>query len=290
MIARKEITRDFAASLCELSASGRSARGVSQLCRPEYWQHAAHAFVGLKRIAVVTGFFVPSAGAPETDGPGGAVMLARAFAEQGMETEIWTDDFCVDALRVCAEAVGFPADQVKTPEISGILDSYRPDGVIFTERLGCAADGKYYNIAKRDISRWTTPLDKLAIMCSESGIRTIGIGDGGNEVGMGVFCDALANVVPDYSFCLSIVKTDYALPVDVSNWGAYALVAALSLLWGNWRGHKNGEERLMLEALRDFGAVDGISQRSDLSVDGFPLDINESVATNLFKLWYDNRK
>lgn len=287
---RKEITRKFAASLCDLSASGRSARSVSQLCRPESWRHAAHAFAGLKRIAIVTGFFVPSAGAPETDGPGGAVMLARAFAEQGREAEIWTDDFCVDTLSVCAKSVGFPVGLVKSPEISGILDSYKPDGVIFTERLGRAADGKYYNIAKRDISRWTTPLDELAIMCRDSGIKTIGIGDGGNEVGMGLFYDKLTKIVPEYSDCLSIVKTDYALPVDVSNWGAYALIAALSLLWGEWRGHKNGEEELMLEALRDFGAVDGISRQSGLSVDGFPLEVNESVATDLFKLWYDNRK
>lgn len=290
MMTQKEITQKFAASLCDLSASGRSTRGVSQLCSPESWQRAANAFFGLKRIAVVTGFFVPPAGAPETDGPGGAIMLARAFAEQGSEAEIWTDDFCVDSLRICAEAVGFPAERVKAPEISGVLGLYKPDGVIFTERLGRAADGKYYNIAKRNISRWTTPLDELAIMCGKTGIMTVGIGDGGNEVGMGAFYDKLIKLIPDYSSCLSIVKTDYALPVDVSNWGAYAFIAALSLLWGEWRGHKNGEERLMLEALRDFGAVDGISQRSTLSVDGFPLEVNETVATDLFKLWYDNRK
>lgn len=290
MICRREITHDFASALGSVAASGRAARGVSRLCRPAYWQQAASEFAGSKRIAVVSGFFVPAAGAPETDGPGGAVMLARAFAEQGIEAEIWTDDFCVDVMRVCAAAADFPVERVKTPEIKGILDSYMPDGVIFTERLGRAADGKYYNIAMRDISRWTTPLDELATMCLAAGVKTLGIGDGGNEVGMGVFYDKLIGMLPNYSSCLSVVKTDFVLPVDVSNWGAYAFIAALSLIWGEWRGHKNGEERAMLEAMRDFGAVDGISLRKDLSVDGFPLGVNESIATDLFNLWYDNRR
>lgn len=290
MAAQREITPGFASALCSVAASGRAARGVSRLCGPEHWQRAALEFAGLKRIAVVSGFFVPSAGAPETDGPGGAVMLARAFAERGMEAEVWTDDFCVDVMRICAEAAGFPTNRVRTPEINMILDSYMPDGVIFTERLGRAADGKYYNIAMRDISRWTTPLDELAIRCRAAGIKTLGIGDGGNEVGMGVFYDKLAEILPRYSNCLSVVETDIVLPVDVSNWGAYALIAALSLIWGEWRGHKNGEESAMLEAMRDFGAVDGISLRKNLSVDGFPLDVNESVATDLFNLWYHNRR
>lgn len=290
MTGQKEITQDFASALGSVAASGRAARGVSRLCRAEYWRQAASEFAGLKKIAVVSGFFVPAAGAPETDGPGGAVMLARAFMEQGRTAEVWTDDFCVDVMRVCAAAAGFPADSVKTPGIGDALDSYQPDGVIFTERLGRAADGKYYNIAMRDISRWTTPLDELAIMCRNAGIRTLGIGDGGNEVGMGVFYDKLAGLLSGYSSCLSVVKTDIVLPVDVSNWGAYAFIAALSLIWGEWRGHKNGEERAMLEAMRDFGAVDGISLRKELSVDGFPLAVNESVATDLFNLWYDNRR
>lgn len=290
MTRQREITPAFASELSSLAASGRAARGVSRLCRSDYWRQAASGFAGLKKVAVVSGFFVPTAGAPETDGPGGAVMLARAFSEQGKEAEVWTDDFCVDVMRVCAEAAGFPADSVKTPVISEALGSYKPDGVIFTERLGRAADGKYYNIAMRDITRWTTPLDELAAICRAAGVKTLGIGDGGNEVGMGVFYDKLAAMLPGYSNCLSVVRTDIVLPVDVSNWGAYALIAALSLIWGEWRGHKNGEERAMLKAMRDFGAVDGISLRKELSVDGFPLEANESIATYLFNLWYDNRR
>lgn len=241
-------------------------------------------------MAVVSGFFVPAAGLPETDGPGGAVILARAFLEQGAESEIWTDSLCAEAVKSCAEAVGFPSALVKTPDIPEVLEQYRPEGVIFTERLGRAADGRYYNFAMKDVSRWTAPLDGLAPVCARLGIKTLGIGDGGNEVGMGVFYDRLTGLLPRYSSCLSVIKTDMALPVDVSNWGAYAFTAALSRLWGEWRGHKKDEERAMLEALTTAGAVDGISLRRELSVDAFPLSVQEAVVTDLFELWRDNSK
>lgn len=275
----------FGEALTSAVASGRSGRGVSGLCSPEYWSAAAEQFAGLNRVAIVSGFYVPAAEAAETDGPGGAVILARAFLDQGIEVNIWTDSLCVGVIKSCAAAVGFPLDLVTVPESDEILDSYLPSGVLFVERLGRAMDGKYYNIAKRDISSWTAPLDGLALLSSVRGIKTLGIGDGGNEIGMGCFYDKLSGLLPDYSNCLSVVKTDIALPVDVSNWGAYAFAAALSLRWGVWRGHEKNEEAAMLEALRNSGAVDGISLSKDMSVDGFPLSVHESVVANLYDIW-----
>lgn len=275
----------FGEALNSIVASGRSGRGVSALCGSEYWLDAAEKFSDCKRIAVVSGFYVPAAGAAETDGPGGAVILARAFLNQGIEANIWTDSLCAEAVKNCAEAVGFPAELVKVPDANKILDSYKPSGVLFVERLGRAADGKYYNIAKKDISDWTAPLDGLASLCAARGIQTLGIGDGGNEAGMGCFYEKLSNMLPGYLNCLSVIETDMALPVDVSNWGAYALATALSLKWGVWRGHKENEETAMLEALRGCGAVDGISLSGDLSVDGFPVPVHELIVSNLFDLW-----
>lgn len=284
------ISHKYAESLNSIVASGRSGRGVSSLCRAEFWQEAAAEFADFKKVAVVSGFFVPRAGFPETDGPGGAVILARAFLEQGREAEIWTDQLCVDAMKNCARAVGFPTELVQAPRICGILDAYKPEGVIFIERLGRAGDGRYYNIARNDVTQWTAPLDELAPMCAVAGAKTLGVGDGGNEVGMGVFYDTLTGMLRDYANCLSVVKTDIALPVDVSNWGAYALVAALSRQWGVWRGHKKGEERAMLEALCACHSVDGISLCCEPSVDGFELSVQESVADDLFALWQASGK
>jgi len=279
------VSDEYAEFLCRAVASGKSGRGVSCLCRPELWQEASEMFAPLERVAVISGFFVPAAGSPETDGPGGAVILARAFLEQGRTAEIWTDALCSDALRQCGEAVGFPSSLVKTPKIDEILDTYDPQGIIFTERLGRAADGRYYNASQKDITKWTAPLDELALLSAGRGIKTLGIGDGGNEAGMGCFYDELSTRLPDFANSLSIVKTDIALPVDVSNWGAYAFTAALSRVWGAWRGHREGEERAMLEALCGCHAVDGISHRCEPSVDGFSLAVHEALASQLREIW-----
>lgn len=80
-----------AQEITSLVASDSCGRCVSRLCRPEYWQLAAEKFAVLSGVAVVSGFFVPDAEAPETDGPGGAIILARAFLEQGLKAEVWTD-------------------------------------------------------------------------------------------------------------------------------------------------------------------------------------------------------
>lgn len=86
---------------------------------------------------------------------------------------------------------------------------------------------------------------------------------------MGNFYAELCALLPDYAACLSVVRAEFALTADVSNWGAYALTEALSFVWGARRGIEPGEERKMLEAAARAGAADGISGRCETSVDGF---------------------
>jgi hypothetical protein len=76
--------------------------------------------------------------------------------------------------------------------------------------------------------------------------------------------------------------------VDVSNWGAYALAAVLSGFYRRWVGLDVGEEALMLKALADAGAIDGIEGTTGMSVDGVSLDgpggLNETAL--YLKNWY----
>ena len=276
---------EFAEALVKIAASNKGKRGISQLCKAEYWQKAAEALAEISRIALVSGFFVPASGAPETDGPGGTAVLARAFYERCAEVEIWTDSLCIDAMRSCACVVGFPTEKVLAVDCFDVLDRFSPEAVIFTERLARAADGKYYNMRKEDISFWTPALDWLSVLSGRRGIFTVGIGDGGNEVGMGNFISELRESKPDFKKCLSVIRTDVAIPVDVSNWGSYALSAALSHIWGEWHGPRGDDERAMLEALIKSKAVDGISKKSEFTVDGFDLDEHLSVSSKLYALW-----
>ena len=257
----------FAKELTALVARDEAGRGASKLSSPRELIRAASAFAPLRKLAVVSGFYVPAAGAPETDGPGGAAILARAFQREGRECEIWTDARCIEVIAECAKAAGCAENTARIAPAS--LKERAPDGIIFVERLGRAADGRYYNFKKQDISEWTAPLDALADEAAGLGIHTIGIGDGGNEAGMGNFYAELCALLPGYAACLSVVRAEFALTADVSNWGAYALAEALSFVWGVRRGIEPGEETKILEAAARAGAADGISGRCETSVDGF---------------------
>ena len=257
----------FAKELTALVARDEAGRGASKLSSPRELMRAASAFAPLRKLAVVSGFYVPAAGAPETDGPGGAAILARAFQREGRECEIWTDARCIEVIAECAKAAGCAENTARIAPAS--LKERAPDGIIFVERLGRAVDGRYYNFKKQDISEWTAPLDALADEAAGLGIHTIGIGDGGNEAGMGNFYAELCALLPDYAACLSVVRAEFALTADVSNWGAYALTEALSFVWGVRRGIEPGEETKILEAAARAGAADGISGKCETSVDGF---------------------
>src|SRR5438034_1647455 len=59
-------------------------------------------------IAIVTGFYIPHAEPPcaETDGPLGAVFLARALVPLGIEVVLVTDPFCMPALEAGITSCG----------------------------------------------------------------------------------------------------------------------------------------------------------------------------------------
>jgi hypothetical protein len=263
--------------LTEIAAGGGSARGPSALCADALWNAALDVIYGARTVAIISGFYIPAASAPETDGPVGGVTLARALLRRGFGAELWTDFRCVEAFRVCAEAVSFPTDRVI--DVSGDIDGAKlPDALIYVERPGRASDGAYYDMRKKDISDFTCALDAFAL---RGEARTIGIGDGGNEVGMGNYKPGLSEMMPDYAECLCEVKADVAIPVDVSNWGAYALAAAISVDAGEWLAQTAAEETAMLESLRRAGAVDGVTKKPSASVDGFDISKHLEIRSAL---------
>jgi len=143
-----------------LVASDRCGRGLSMLCSPRIFEEALALLESSSRPVIVTGFFVPSSGAPETDGPPGAAVLARALQRGGREPAVVTDRWNERALIACCEVMGLPLPIV-VEDSDGILD-LEADLVVFIERLGKTGDGRYYNMRGEDISRCTDPLDDIA--------------------------------------------------------------------------------------------------------------------------------
>jgi hypothetical protein len=105
----------------------------------------------------------------------------------------------------------------------------------------------------------------------------IGIGDGGNEIGMGkVPHETIVKNIPNGDLIHCRVPTDHLIVAGVSNWGAYALAAGVYVL----RGVKPppdlfdpDRERQILEVMvRDGPLVDGVTGRQTATVDGLTWD------------------
>src|SRR5262249_26644789 len=74
---------------------------------PDDFRAACQSLAQGSAVAIVTGFYIPTATPPaaETDGPLGALFLARACSEYGLaSTVIVTDEFCVPAIQAGLDA------------------------------------------------------------------------------------------------------------------------------------------------------------------------------------------
>lgn len=76
---------------------------------------------------------------------------------------------------------------------------------------------------------FNTPFLLFSAHTSEK-ITTIGIGDGGNEIGMGKVQPKVIEHIQNGRNIACAVATDYLVTAGVSNWGGSALVAALHVL------------------------------------------------------------
>jgi D-glutamate cyclase len=215
-------------------------------------------------IAIITGFYLGHGEPPncETDGPPGAAMLAAGFAAAGIPCRIATD--LVNARVVLATAAAadsqgrVPIDIVSmrqdgsdgaTP-LAGIEEIWRRQHppithVISIERCGPSRDGCPRDARGVDMTGCNAPLE---ILFNAGPWTTIGIGDLGNEIGMGSLpYELVAGSVPRGDRIWCRVACDYPIIGGVSNWAGAALLGAVALLWPRGAG-------AMLECLRpEFG-------------------------------------
>jgi len=125
-----------------------------------------------------------------------------------------------------AKVIEFPITGIEESisVAANILKEVGPRLVISIERCGGAANGKYLNMVCRDITDYTARIDCLF---RDVG-NTIGIGDGGNEIGMGNLAEEVKRcrtLTPEPA----ITRVNKLIIASVSNWGAYGLIAALSI-------------------------------------------------------------
>ncbi len=261
-----------------------SKRGMTVLrgyMDSDFCKRAAQQILNLERgtILLTTGFYV--AGYAETDGPLGTVVLARALKSQGFHPVIVTDQFCRGFFEPAGLDVCYMDVDAYEDEYEKVLDDYQPVGLISIERCGRNTEDDYANMRGVSIREHTAQMDWLFIKARQRGIPTFGVGDGGNEIGMGNLKDVISGkleLVP----CK--VKVDTLVIATVSNWGAYAVAAYIQKMTGVRVLPKFSELKEYLARIVDMGSVDGVTKEHTLSVDGFSLDVEREILDGLKNL------
>jgi D-glutamate cyclase len=252
---------------------------------------AAHSIAAPRHASVVilTGAYIPWATPPaaETDGPPGATLLAAGLAEFGIPVRLLTDHWCSSVLGAAGEesAPDVPIDVCdgEPVEVDRLLDRYIRLGVthlVAVERLGPAADGAVRNFRGEDITPFTAKLDGL--LSANQPWSTIGVGDGGNELGMGnIPSSDVASATEHGNRIHCVVPCDHLIVAGVSNWGALGLLLAVGLALGKRKtadAYVSAEcHRRAVDACLAAGAVDGTLGRALASVDGLGLREHDAV-------------
>lgn len=213
-------------------------------------------------------------GIPETDGPPGAAVLGRALRRLGARVRYVTDPAVRGAMAAALVALDEPADvDVYHPgndAARALLARETPSHLVAIERPGRTRSGDYLSARGESVAPWNSPLDELFVARSRA--VTVGVGDGGNEIGMGNVRARLTREGALMTRVASTVRVRHLVVAGVSNWGAYGIVAALARLSGQTLLHGPAQERRLIEACVDAGAVDGITRRPEPTVDGLPLE------------------
>ena len=265
-------------------------------------------FEGNNGPALIATGFPEGAGVPETDGPVGAAMLARALLlGLGVNSVILTDENWLDPVKGACRGAGIaplpfpesgkittldairpvfvktvPKDWQAAREISEeLLQVTQPKMLFAIERPGMNVEGVYHGMSGRVLDDLTAELDTLFRRGMEMGIPFIAFGDGGNELGMGVIEDELPELLPQARDCGcpchggigASTAADMLVVASVSNWAVSGVIAALTLVTGNPAiFHDPALEVRSIELCTAFGAVDGMTMSPEAAVDGIPAE------------------
>ncbi|MDR1558848.1 MAG: DUF4392 domain-containing protein [Clostridiales bacterium] len=172
-----------------------------------------------------------------------------------------------------------------------LIDTYSPKAIIFIEKHGPNAKGRFHSVTGREID-----MSKMANthylldLAKERDILTIGMGDGGNEIGNGIIYEQVRKITAWGEKCqcpcgdgiATVAATDVFFAASISNWGAYGIAAMLAFLKGNVDiMHDEETERRMVEACAYYGSVDGLYNIPLPRVDGISLKGGQAFVTLL---------
>lgn len=247
----------------------------------------------------------------ETDGPIGTAVLARALA-LGLHARVLvvTEPELTGLLAALLRTVGL---QIVAPEIfaeedgrhrpvacvlplsrdaetaaaeaRAYCDRFDARALVAIEKAGANAKGVYHMVGGTDLSLTVSKARALFDEAQRRGMLAIGIGDRGNELGLGPLAATARALLPFGSDCgcpchggvADETPSDLAVPAVISNWGAYGVAACLAALLDDVDLiHTADVERSLFDCALREGGVDGMSGRAIAAADG--VGVNENVA------------
>lgn len=260
-----------------LQHSSRGMNRIRKHIEVGYCQRAARLILDNRGVVLIsTGF--PVAGSFESDGPIGAIALCHVLMHLGYQPVFVCGPPLSKIISKSFETYEIPIaswDKSKKP-IMQALRTLKPSLVVSVERPGVADDGRYYNMHGKDIGKFTAKVD---LFFTHGKCPSIAFGDGGNEIGMGNVRDAFTtmSIIPSVTTCDELVIS------TVSNWGVYGVIALMS--------HQLKEdlfEFIQPKSIAGYlvanDCVDGVANRSELSEDGFPINVGVSIIDQLRNL------
>jgi len=254
------------------------------------------------RIIIATGYPLRPWVSPnicENDGPPGAAVLARAL-ELGLKALpiLVTEEPFIDTVKAACRGAGllpisleeanraiglergpihacsvisFPIDEEKAKQTAKeLIDGTKAAAVIAVEKTGSNEKGVYH-ARGYDISYAVAKIPYLIEEARSRNILTIGIGDVGDEIGMGFIGETIKKFLsgdetypiakckcPCRGGAVDNTKTDALVVSTVSNWGAYGIAACLSYLLRDSKVLHNGNiEKRVLRECTDASAITG---------------------------------
>lgn len=247
-----------------------------------------------------------SAEIAESDGPVGTAALARAIhAATGAVPLVLIEEkqirpmaelmlaagFRVQSLEECSRAASYrapihaaavgalPVDVEEAAAMAKqMLATLAPAAVISIEKGGMNDAGQISTSLGADTTNSHGKADFFIREATARGIATIGVGDGGNELGMGVIRDDIEAKLRHGKTFAPSQKVDVLVAAAVSNWGAYGIAACLAALTGRMEVfHTADQEEEMLRRAAAAGFIDGVTGWVEPSVDGIPLAAQRSI-------------
>lgn len=242
------------------------------------------------KVGILTGASVPNfLPKGENDGPLGSIVLGNALSALGYRVSFLAEselDTIFDALfKVYGSNFG-RIELAKDDPDDHAGTALDLDILVSIEKLGSNAKHVMHGATGTTREGTRAHVDGLVRRMNDDGKLTIGVGDGGNEIGFGsVYAQAREWVdfgkvcqCPCQDGIITVTPTRYLYPVAVSNWGGYALVAALSALTGRTDMlHTPEREMELLEIATSVDCRDGGTGIARDYVDGVPKETSAAI-------------